>query len=119
PRALVLRVGSDVWAAFDVDLIRVAAIWRGNGVTAVGLAPGASHHPDKKTPGGQSPLPEPDGPVWLANGIYPGWQIGKTVSLVDPREPAPSPEEVGRGPLAEELGRFKAIRQVDRGVVLE
>ena len=119
PRALVLRVGSDVWAAFDVDLIRVAAIWRGNGVTPVALAPGSYHHPDKKTPTGQSPLPEPDGPVWLANGIYPGWQIGKTVSLVDPREPAPSPEEVGRGPLAEELGRFKAIRQVNHGVVLE
>ncbi len=119
PRALVLRVGSDVWAAFDVDLIRVAAIWRGTGVTPVALAPGSYHHPDKKTPGGQSPLPEPDGPVWLANGIYPGWQIGKTVSLADPREPAPSPEEVGRGPLSEELGRFKAIRQVAHGVVLE
>jgi len=115
----VLRVSRDVWAAFDVDLIRVAAIWRGNGVTPVALAPGSYHHPDKKTPGGQAPLPEPDGTVWIANGIYPGWQVGETVSLTDPREPAPSPEEVGRGPLAEELGRFKAVRQVADGVVLE
>jgi mono/diheme cytochrome c family protein len=119
PRGLVLRVSRDIWAAFDVDLIRVAAIWRGKGVTPVALAPGSYHHPDKKTPGGQAPLPEPDGPVWIANGIYPGWQVGETVSLTDPREPAPSPEEVGRGPLAEELGRFKAVRQVADGTVLE
>src|SRR5258705_13503464 len=33
PRALVLRVGPDHWAAFDVDLLRVAAVWRGKGVT--------------------------------------------------------------------------------------
>jgi cytochrome c551/c552 len=119
PRGLIIHVRPDIWAAFDVDLLRVAAIWRGNGLTPVALAPGSYHHPDKKTPGGQSPLPEPDGTVWLANGIYPGWQVGETVSLTDPREPAPSPEEVGRGPLAEELGRFKAIRQVREGVVLE
>lgn len=119
PRGLVLRVSRDVWAAFDVDLIRVAAIWRGNGVTPMALAPGSYHHPDKKTPGGQTALPEPDGTVWIANGIYPGWQVGETASLTDPREPAPSPEEVGRGPLAEELGRFKAVRQVGDGVVLE
>jgi glucose/arabinose dehydrogenase/cytochrome c551/c552 len=119
PRGLIIHVSPDIWAAFDVDLLRVAAIWRGNGLTPVALAPGSYHHPDKKTPGGQSPLPEPDGTVWLANGIYPGWQLGENVSLSDPREPAPSPEEVGRGPLAEELGRFKAIRQVREGVVLE
>jgi len=119
PRGLVLRVSRDVWAVFDVDLLRVAAIWRGAGVTPMALAPGSYHHPDKKTPGGQSQLPEPDGTVWIANGIYPGWQVGNTVSLTDPREPAPSPEEVGRGPLPEELGRFKAVRQVGDGVVLE
>src|SRR5258705_13701314 len=58
PRALVIRVAGDIWAAFDVDLLRVAAVWRGKGVTPVALAPGSYHHPDKKTPGGQSPLPE-------------------------------------------------------------
>ena len=119
PRGLVIRLSRDVWAAFDVDLIRVAAIWRGKGVTPAALAPGSYHHPDKKTPGGQSALPEPDGTVWIANGIYPGWQAGEAVSLTDPREPAPSPEEVGRGPLPEEVGRFKAVRQVGDGVILE
>jgi glucose/arabinose dehydrogenase/mono/diheme cytochrome c family protein len=119
PRGLVLKLGRDHWAAFDIDLLRVAAIWRGNGVTPKALAPGSYMHPDRKTPGGQSPLPEPDGQVWLANGIYAGWQSGRQLSFDDPREPAPSVEEVGRGPLPEEMGRFKAIHQVRDGVVLE
>ena len=119
PRGLVLKVGPDQWAAFDVDLLRVAAIWRGNGVTPKALAPGSYQHPDRKTPGGQSALPEPDGRVWLANGIYAGWQLGAQPSLTDPREPAPSVEEVGRGPLPDAMGRFTAVRQVRNGVVLE
>ena len=119
PRALVLPLGADHWVGFDTDLLRVAAIWRGKGVTPKALAPGSYHQLDKKTPVGQNALPEPDGKVWLANGIYPGWQTGDRPAFDDPREPAPSPEEVGRGPLSEEAGRFKAIRQVGRGVVLE
>jgi hypothetical protein len=119
PRGLVLNLGRGHWVGFDVDLLRVAAIWRGSAVTPKALAPGSYHDPDRKTPGGQSALPEPDGKVWLANGIYPGWQAGEHPSLDDPREPAPSPEEVGRGPLSEQMGRFKAVRLVRGGVVLE
>jgi mono/diheme cytochrome c family protein len=119
PRGLVLRIGGDHWVGFDTDLLRVAAMWRGKGVTANALAPGSYHQIDKKTPGGQTALPEPDGKVWLANGIYPGWQTGDRPAIEDPREPAPSPEEVGRGPLTEQQGRFKALRQVRNGVVLE
>ncbi|MEO8521686.1 MAG: hypothetical protein ABI603_10000, partial [Acidobacteriota bacterium] len=48
PRALVLRLGADQWAAFDVDLLRVVAMWRGPGVTPTALAPGSYHHPDRK-----------------------------------------------------------------------
>jgi glucose/arabinose dehydrogenase/cytochrome c2 len=119
PRALVLNLGHGLWAAFDTDLLRVAAIWRGNGVTPKALAPGSYHQPDKKTPGGQTPAPEPDGAVWIANGIYPGWQIGYALSLSDQREPAPSPEEVGRGPVPESMGRFDAIQITNAGAVLE
>ena len=118
PRALVLNLGDGLWAAFDPDLLRVAAMWRGNGVTPKALAPGSYLEPDKKTPGGQTPAPEPDGTVWVANGIYPGWQAGERLSLTDPRDPAPSREEVGRGPVAESLGRFNAIRiERDRAVL--
>ena len=119
PRGLILRLGPDQWAAFDVDLLRVAAMWTGTGVTPRALAPGSYHDPDRKTPGGQSPAPEPEGTVWLANGIYPGWQTGTDVSFGDPRPAAPSPEEVGRGPLDDALGRFTALRLADGGVVLE
>jgi len=119
PRALVLPLGRDLWAAFDTDLLRIAAIWRGDGVTPKALAPGSYHTPDKKTPGGQFPAPEPDGKVWLANGIYPGWQRSSRLALHDPREPAPSVEEVGRGPLPETMGRFSAVRIVRGGVVLD
>jgi len=119
PRGIVLKLGRDMWATFDTDLLRVAAIWQGDGVTPKALAPGSYHTPDKKTPGGQHPAPEPDGTVWLANGIYPGWQRGSQPSLTDPREPAPSPEEVGRGPLPESMARFNAIRLTRAGAVLE
>ncbi len=119
PRGLVLSLGHDCWACFDTDLLRIAAIWSGRGVTDKALAPGSYHDPSRKTPGGQFPAPQPDGKQWLANGIYPGWQTGDTVNLTDPREPAPSPEEVGRGPLPETLGRFKAVHLLEGGVILE
>jgi hypothetical protein len=123
PRGLVLNLGRDLWACFDTDLLRVAAIWRGEPgrppVTPDALAPKSYHLSGGKTPGGQFPAPQPVGTVWLANGIYPGWHAGETFSPDDPREPAPSPHEVGRGPLPEAMGRFKAVRRVRDGVVLE
>ena len=75
PRGLIVNLGQGHWVGFDTDLLRVAAVWRGNAVTPKALAPGSYHEPDRKTQGGQSP-PEPDGKVWAANGIYPGWQAG-------------------------------------------
>jgi glucose/arabinose dehydrogenase/mono/diheme cytochrome c family protein len=119
PRGLVLNLGHDCWACFDTDLLRVAAVWRGPGVSPHALAPKSYQPTGSKTPGGQFPAPQPLGTVWLANGIYPGWHSGSQPLLDDPREPAPSPHEVGRGPLPEGMGRFKAVRIVPGGVVLE
>ncbi|MEO6739700.1 MAG: DUF6797 domain-containing protein, partial [Chthoniobacteraceae bacterium] len=119
PRGIVLNLGHDCWVCFDTDLLRVAAVWRGPGVTAKALAPGSYHDSSRKTPGGQFPAPQPDGKLWLANGIYPGWQTTDRAALDDPREPAPSPEEVGRGPLPAVMGKFKAVRIVSGGAVLE
>jgi mono/diheme cytochrome c family protein len=119
PRTLVLNLGRGHWAGFDTDLLRIVAIWSGSGVTPQALAPGSYHVPDRKTPNGQSPAPEPEGTVWIANGIYPGWQERARPELTDPRDPAPSPEEVGRGPLDGRLGRFKAVRLMREGAVLE
>ena len=119
PRGLVLNLGHDCWACFDLDLLRIAAIWEGKGVTPEALAPLSYHDAGLKTLDGQTKLPVPEGKVWLANGIYPGWQIGERASEVDPRTPAPTPEEVGRGALPVEAGRFEAVRFTRGGLCLE
>ena len=104
PRGIVLNLGHNLWACFDTDLLRIACIWEGEAgkppVSAEALAPGSYHVAGQKTKDGQDFLPKPIGKVWLANGIYPGWQVGEKPSFVDPREPTPSPEEVGRGSLS-------------------
>jgi cytochrome c2 len=103
PRGLILNLGHNLWACFDTDLLRIACIWEGEPgeppVTPAALARGSYHIAGQKTKDGQEDLPKPIGKVWLANGIYPGWQVGEKPSFSDPREPAPSAEEVGRGPL--------------------
>lgn len=119
PRGLILKLNHDCWACFDTDLLRVSAVWRGKGVTDKALAPGSYLDAGRKTPGGQLPAPEPDGKLWLGNGIFAGWQDTRRMKLEDPREPAPSVEEVGRGPLPGEMGSFQAVRLVKDGVVLE
>lgn len=118
PRGLILNLGHDCWACFDTDLLRVSAIWTGKEVTDEALAQ-LSYQVDKKTLGGQDKLPKPDGTIWLGNGVYPGWQKGEQITLSDPREPQPSKEEPGRGPLPETIGRFKAVRLAGREAVLE
>lgn len=119
PRGLVLKLPNDCWACFDTDLLRVSAVWRGPGVTDKALAPGSYHDPSRKTPGGQFPAPQPDGKLWLGAALIPGWQTGAQVSLTDPRSPAPSPEEVGRGPLPEAQGRFRSVQLHGTEAVLE
>ena len=104
PRGLILNLGHNLWACFDTDLLRIACIWEGEPgkppVTPAALAPGSYHVAGQKTKDGQEDLPKPIGKVWLANGIYPGWQVGEKPSFSDPREPAPSKDEVGRGGIA-------------------
>ena len=119
PRGLVLNLGGGLWAGFDPDLLRVVALWRGEGVTPAALAPGSYHDIGRKTPGGQEKLPQTAGTVWLASGVHPGWQGAGPLDLKDPRSPAPSPEEPGRGPLPPERGRFRAVHLLPDGAVLE
>ncbi len=112
PRGLILNLGNNIWACYDLDLLRIACIWQGEEgqppVTPEALAPGSYHIAGQKTKDGQEFLPKPIGKVWLTNGIYPGWQAGEKPVFEDSREPAPSVEEVGRGPLA--TAGFKAIK---------
>lgn len=118
PRAIILPLEHGCWVAIDTDLCRVAAIWRGKGVSDQALAPGSYHDPSRKTLGGQFPAPQPEGKLWLGNALVAGWQRGAFVKH-DPRMPAPSVEEVGRGPLAEGQARFRAIRLSGKTAVLE
>lgn len=119
PRGLILNLGNDCWACFDTELLRMSVIWEGKGITPVGMAQGSYQSANAKAPEGQEKLPQIIGTHRLANGIYPGWQIGEQPGFTDPREPGPDPKEIGRGPLPEKLGRFKAVRQTARGVCLE
>ncbi len=119
PRGLILNLGHDCWACFDTDLLRVSAIWSGTNVTPVAMSYGSYQLQGYKVPEGQRKLPEPVGKVWLANGLYPGWQTGEAVSLTDPRELAPDEKELGRGPLKPQQGQFKAVRLLKNGVVLQ
>ncbi|HKS38546.1 MAG TPA: DUF6797 domain-containing protein [Verrucomicrobiae bacterium] len=119
PRGLILNLGHGCWACFDVELLRVSAIWRGPGVSPVSMSQGSYHVAGLKAPEGQTKLPQIVGTPWLANGIYPGWQTGEQISLADPREPGPDPKEVGRGPLPPSVGRFKAVRLTEEGLRLD
>jgi glucose/arabinose dehydrogenase/mono/diheme cytochrome c family protein len=119
PRGLVLNLGAGNWACFDTELLRVSAVWRGKGVTLKSGSQISYQEAGQKSADGQADLATPDGAVWLDNGLYPGWQHGETPRLSDPRSPAPSPEEIGRGPLPAEAGRFRAVRLSAAGVVLE
>jgi cytochrome c2 len=119
PRGIVLNLGHDCWACFDTDLLRVSAVWTGKGVTADSLAPLSYQNKPLKTVGGQSKLPKPDGQVWLMNGVYPGWQVGEKISLMDAREPQPSAEEPGRGPIPPDAGQFKSVHLSGNAVALD
>ena len=118
PRGLIIKLPHDTWACFDTDLLRVSAVWRGKGVSDKALAPGSYHDPSRKTLGGQFPAPQPEGKLWLGHAIIPGWQLSSTVDRTDPRSPAPSPEEVGRGPIPTTLGQFQSVELVGKDVVL-
>ena len=121
PRGLILNLGHNLWACFDTDLLRIACIWEGEPgkppITPAALAPGSYHVAGQKTKDGQEDLPKPIGKVWLANGIYPGWQVGDKPSFTDPRDPAPSNEEVGRGPM--NTDKFWGIKKAENGIQLD
>ncbi|MFO1439326.1 MAG: DUF6797 domain-containing protein [Verrucomicrobiaceae bacterium] len=113
PRGLILNLGHNLWACFDTDLLRIACIWEGEEgkppVTPAALAPGSYHVAGQKTKDGQEDLPKPIGKVFLSNALCPSWQFGEKPDLKDPRDPAPSLDEIGRGSLPGNKGRFLGV----------
>jgi len=119
PRGIILNLGNNCWACFDTELLRMSAIWEGQGITPFSMAQISYQSPGSKAPEGEERLPRIIGNPWIANGLYPGWQSGEQISLIDPRELCPDPREIGRGPLPEPLGRFKALQLTEHGVRME
>ncbi|HSH93640.1 MAG TPA: DUF6797 domain-containing protein, partial [Roseimicrobium sp.] len=119
PRGIILNLGNDCWACFDVDLLRMSAIWTGKAVTPVSMAQVSYYTVGEKAPEGQKKLPQIIGTPWIANGIYPGWQSGNEIQLADPRDPGLDAREVGRGPLPSGQGQFNSVRLAGNGVCLE
>lgn len=118
-RALVLNLGHEAWAAFDLDLLRLAVLWTGPALTPASMAQGSYHVAGRKAPEGEDALPQIAGTPWLVNGLYPGWQAATHARFADPRAPGPEPSDLGRGPLPEDHGRFLAIQLLSRGARLE
>lgn len=118
-RGLILNLGQGAWVCFDIDLLRVAAIWRGDAVTPVSMSQGSYHVPGRKAPEGEAELPQMRGEPWLVNGLYPGWETGEILSRIDPRPAGSAPQDLCRGPLPKSMGRFRAVRLVDSGLRLD
>src|SRR4051812_41907242 len=120
PRGLILNVGGDVHVCFDVDLLRIAAVWKGPGVTPVSMAQGSYENENwgKKAPEGQGLLPKIMGEPLLLNSLLSGCGGEKPLPS-DPRPAGPDPDEIGRGPLPAEFGEFKAVNFGTNGLELE
>jgi len=111
PRAMVFHFGQ-TYVAWDVDLLRVSAIWTTDGPPFNERGMAVNSYPDKfqKVAAGQHDAPKPRGDVWVRNGIYPGATLGEP-TFDDPRPPHPdAPDEVGRGGLPLDLGAFRGVR---------
>lgn len=77
PRALVFPIGQNVYVAYDVDLLRVAAVWQAEGAPLKNPSMSVNSYPYqfKKVGGGQRNLPEINGDLWFENGAYPGFSL--------------------------------------------
>ncbi|MGI9239772.1 MAG: DUF6797 domain-containing protein, partial [Verrucomicrobiales bacterium] len=106
PRGLVVRLEKDTFIAYDTDLLRVAAAWKGGFLSEESLATMSYQQAKMKKGGGQEILPAVIGKAIVANGLYPGAQIGADPVFSDPRPAGKDPREIGRGALPEGMGRW-------------
>ena len=104
-RGVIIKLGRGYFACFDIDLLRIALIWKenkkGEYLTMSGMAPGSYRLPNRKASAGQQQLPVPLGTPLAATGKYPGWMIGKAPKKgypKDRRKRSVDAEESGLGP---------------------
>ena len=111
PRAIVLPLGDGHYLAYDLDLLRVAVVWKAKDIPFENAGMSVNSYPYelKKVGGGQGALPKPKGKILFQNGIYPGVGTGDP-DFADHRTLQPTKEEVGRGALDPKVARFKGIK---------
>jgi len=111
PRAIVLPLGNGHYLAYDLDMLRVAVVWKAKDLPFENASMSVNSYPYelKKVGGGQGALPKPKGKVLFQNGIYPGVGSGEP-DFTDPRPLHPSKEDVGRGGLDPKIARFKGLK---------
>lgn len=103
-RCLVLMLGNDTYACFDMDLLRIAATWHGDFMSMLTMAQVSYHKAGNKGNG----IPEILGDPLTATGVYPGWLLPGQ-DYVDPRPAGPNPNEVGRGPVSSDFGYWQGM----------
>ncbi|MBD5781621.1 c-type cytochrome [Pelagicoccus sp. NFK12] len=118
PRALIVPLAEDVYVAYDTELMRVAAIWKGAFSEPLGVSFASYALPLNKIEGGFRRLPSPAGKIVSRSGVYPGWQRSGDVRLFDFREAYIDEREPGRGPMDPELASWKGVRVTDDGALL-
>lgn len=98
-KGIALILGNEAFACFDMDLLRVSALWTGGYITPVGVTFNGAHggHPSIA---GEQQLGTPALPGWSTDGAF--------------KDPRPEPY----GPLPKEMGRYKGLYVVGMDVVL-
>ena len=111
PRGVVVRVSEGFWALYDVDLVRLAAVWRGEFPQGVTIAQYSYQNTKKKADGGQKAVPRFEGMILNSTGMYPGIYAGRIdPHLGDPRDRGPDEGELGRGPVDfQKFGRWRGV----------
>ncbi|MCH2201905.1 MAG: c-type cytochrome [Fuerstiella sp.] len=109
-RAMVVPLGDDCFLAYDVDLLRVAAVWTADEMPFVNANMACNSYPynfNKVRPG-LGALPQPKGDIWFQNGIYAGVGAG-TPQIGDPRPARTAEDQVRYGGLDRRIARFLGI----------
>ncbi len=109
PRSVVFRAAENFYVGFDTELLRVVAMWEGDGLTPDSMSDLSYAEALAKLGSGIDQLPRPDGRIFAATDLYPGWQLTDHADFIDPRSRGLDPGELGRGPLPRQQGRWQGV----------
>ena len=117
PRALVFPLGADCYLAYDVDLLRVACVWKANNLPFQGAGMAVNSYPyGGNKVGGGTAGPKPAGRAWLENGIYAGVGTSEP-QFTDPRPKLPPEEKVVNGGIDPNHARFLGVEFSQRATI--